>query len=120
MARALPGGDPLAEALAAGETPSPAMVAASDDTGRLSVGAAVACRALIAAGLVTLVYWGSQTVQVNLTPMPHSAEVLEQKAREMVAGFGYAQPLRDTYRQFEGADVRTASAAGPRTSPSLS
>ncbi len=30
VAAALPGGDPLAAALAAGETPSPAMVAATD------------------------------------------------------------------------------------------
>ena len=34
LARMLPGGDPLAEALAAGDTPSPEMVAASEDTGR--------------------------------------------------------------------------------------
>jgi len=40
VARALPGGDPLAEALAAGDTPSPEMVAASEDTGALSVRAA--------------------------------------------------------------------------------
>ncbi len=42
VSRALPGGDPLAEALAAGDTPSPQMVAASEDTGVLSVPAAVA------------------------------------------------------------------------------
>ena len=32
LARMLPGGDPLAEALAAGDTPSPEMVAASGET----------------------------------------------------------------------------------------
>jgi len=37
VARALPGGDPLAEALAAGDTPSPETVASSDDTGALSI-----------------------------------------------------------------------------------
>ena len=50
LARMLPGGDPLAEALAAGDTPSPAMVAASEDTGALSVRGAVACMAFVVAG----------------------------------------------------------------------
>ena len=36
VAAALPGGDPLAAALAAGETPSPDMVAAAGDVGSLS------------------------------------------------------------------------------------
>ena len=41
VAAALPGGDPLAAALAAGDTPTPAMVAASGDTEGVSVRAAV-------------------------------------------------------------------------------
>ena len=101
VARALPGGDPLAEALAAGETPSPAMVAASDDTGVLSVRAAVVSLAVIVAGLAALVFWGSRHYQVNLTPLPYPPEVLEQKAREMVASFGYMQAPRDTYSRFD-------------------
>ena len=36
VAAALPGGDPLAAALAAGETPSPQLVAASGETSRLA------------------------------------------------------------------------------------
>lgn len=104
VARALPGGDPLAEALAAGETPSPAMVAASDDTGVLSVRAAVACLAVIATGLAVLVFWSSRNFQVNLTPLPYPPEVLEQKAREMVASFEYMQAPRDTYSRFDLAE----------------
>src|SRR6202011_1752233 len=55
VAAALPGGDPLAAALAAGETPSPQMGAASGETAGLRPRAAVACLAsvLIALGLVT-------------------------------------------------------------------
>ena len=101
VARALPGGDPLAEALAAGETPSPAMVAASDDTGVLSVRAAVACLAAIVIGLAALVFWGSRNHQVNLTPLPYPRQVLEQKAREMIASFGYTRAPRDTYSRFD-------------------
>jgi hypothetical protein len=50
VAAALPGGDPLAAALAAGETPSPEMVAAAGEgTGlRLSVAAPLAAGILIA------------------------------------------------------------------------
>jgi serine/threonine-protein kinase len=55
IARALPGGDPLAEALAAGETPSPEMVAASEDTGALSVRATAACFAFVVVALIAAV-----------------------------------------------------------------
>jgi serine/threonine protein kinase len=43
VAAALPGGDPLAAALAAGETPSPEMVAAAGDSGGMRPAAAAAC-----------------------------------------------------------------------------
>ncbi len=52
VARALPGGDPLAVALAAGETPSPEMVAAAGGVGGLHPGLAVAIAALVIAGVV--------------------------------------------------------------------
>ena len=45
VAAALPGGDPLAAALAAGETPSPEMVAASGETSALRPLGAFACLA---------------------------------------------------------------------------
>src|SRR6202047_1550144 len=47
VAAALPGGDPLAAALAAGGTPSPQMVAASGETAGLRPRAAVACLASV-------------------------------------------------------------------------
>jgi serine/threonine-protein kinase len=43
VAAALPGGDPLAAALAAGETPSPGMVAASGGVGAVSPNVGLAC-----------------------------------------------------------------------------
>ncbi|MGH9594583.1 MAG: protein kinase domain-containing protein, partial [Bryobacteraceae bacterium] len=100
VARALPGGDPLAEALAAGDTPSPEMVAASEDTGALSVRGAVACLAVVIAGTAGMIFWGSRTTVLNATPMPYSLEVLEQKGREMVAGLSYTAPPKDLFRQF--------------------
>src|SRR5438445_2407499 len=52
IAAALPGGDPLAAALAAGETPSPQIVAASGETTGIPLRVAVPCLATIIAGLV--------------------------------------------------------------------
>ena len=91
VAAALPGGDPLAAALAAGETPSPQMVAASGETAGLRPRAAVACLAsvLIALGLVTFLgihYSGLGNMRLELTP-----EVLTQKAREIIARLGYSE-----------------------------
>jgi serine/threonine-protein kinase len=116
LARMLPGGDPLAEALAAGETPSPEMVAASDDTGVLSVRAAVACLVFVIAGLAAFVFWGSRFMTVNMTPMPYPAEVLEQKAREMIARFGYTTAPVDLHSSF-GRDAAYANWAAQALKP---
>ncbi|HZW92528.1 MAG TPA: serine/threonine-protein kinase [Candidatus Eremiobacteraceae bacterium] len=96
VAAALPGGDPLAAALAAGETPSPQLVAASGETAGLRSRVAVACFAavLAALGLVTFLgihYIGLQKMQLELTP-----EVLRQKAREIIAQLGYPERPADS------------------------
>jgi predicted Ser/Thr protein kinase len=101
VARALPGGDPLAEALAAGDTPSPEMVAASDDTGVLSVRAAVVCLAIVVAGLAALVFWGSRYSVINMTPMPYSPDVLRQKSHELAARLGYTDGPLDEFYTFD-------------------
>jgi serine/threonine protein kinase len=95
VAAALPGGDPLAAALAAGETPSPQMVAASGETAGLRPRIAAACFAsvLLALGLVTFLgihYNGLGKMRLELTP-----EVLTQKAKEMVARLGYPERPQD-------------------------
>src|ERR1035438_4815591 len=56
VAAALPGGDPLAAALAAGETPSPQLVAASGETTGLRPRVAVACLLAVLAGLAVGMY----------------------------------------------------------------
>src|ERR1700728_941924 len=78
VAAALPGGDPLAAALAAGDTPSPQMVAASGETDGLRPRAAVLCLAgvLIALALVVFLsihYSALDRMRLELTP-----EVLRQ------------------------------------------
>ena len=89
VAAALPGGDPLAAALAAGETPSPQLVAASGEKAGLRPRVAVACFAfvLVALGVGTYLatrYSALERMRLELTP-----EVLTQKAHEMVARLGY-------------------------------
>src|SRR5579863_4821387 len=59
VAAALPGGDPLAAALAAGETPSPQMVAAAGDASGLAPGIAVACLAFVVVGTIAACVLGA-------------------------------------------------------------
>jgi hypothetical protein len=96
VAAALPGGDPLAAALAAGETPSPQMVAASGETAGLRPRVAVTCVAAVLAGLFLVSYLavrynGLAKMQLELTP-----EVLTQKARDIIARLGYAERPEDS------------------------
>ena len=55
VALGLPGGDPIEAALAAGETPSPEMVATSGDTGQLSLKSGSICLAILLVGLACLI-----------------------------------------------------------------
>ena len=95
VASALPGGDPLAAALAAGETPSPEMVAAAGNVDGISVGSAVVCLALIVAGMVVAAVLGGKTGVLQQTPFEKSPAVLEQKARDLIQALGYRQPPLD-------------------------
>jgi predicted Ser/Thr protein kinase len=97
VAAALPGGDPLAAALAAGETPSPAMVAASGEKEGLRPALAWACLALILVGLAALAALANRVFVVNLVPMPMSAEVLAEKARELTQSLGYPAGVDTSY-----------------------
>ncbi len=57
VAAAMPGGDPLAAALAAGETPSPQMVAAAGESVGLRPRTAVICLAAVLLGLSLVTYF---------------------------------------------------------------
>src|ERR1022692_3255229 len=95
VAAALPGGDPLAAALAAGDTPTPGMVAASGDTEGFSVRAAVIWLALILVGLVATVVLAARVNVLGQTPFENSPDVLAKKARDLIQSFGYAAPPAD-------------------------
>jgi serine/threonine protein kinase len=64
VAAALPGGDPLAAALAAGEMPSPELVAAAGETEGLRPALAISC---LAAALVGIVLIGALGAKFSIT-----------------------------------------------------
>ncbi len=107
----LPGGDPLAAALAAGQTPSPQMVAAAGEGSGLRVAVAAAWLAgiLIALGFIAAVS-ASHSFLSRINP-PYSPEVLQQKARELIADLGYRNPAVDSVIGFRWDDQLVSYAA---------
>jgi Protein kinase domain len=104
VAAALPGGDPLAEALAAGDTPSPEMVAAAGE----GIGFKARTAAILFAATVIALLVQARLAQtlsgVDLTTLDYSPEVLAQKARDTIAHLGYPDRPADSWHTFD-ADV---------------
>lgn len=96
VAAALPGGDPLAAALAAGETPSPEMVAAAPKQGALRPAVAVSLLAAVIVLLGVICFLSRYTALYRITPLNKSPEVLRDRAAELVTKFGYTTPAADS------------------------
>jgi len=134
VAAALPGGDPLAAAIAAGETPSPEMVAAAGERGALTPARARRLLAGLAAG-VALSLWLSPRANIAaFAGMDKPPEALREKAREILQGLGLGKPAdsaswfrtdtrfltwRQTHGGFSGDLGRDAVALVYRQSPTL-
>jgi serine/threonine-protein kinase len=100
VAASLPGGDPLAAALAAGETPSPEMVAAAPMEGVLKPSVAVALLASVLLGLGLLMILSNRIVMYRNVPLEKSTDVLEDRARSIIRKAGYASQPMDTVSDF--------------------
>ena len=100
VAAALPGGDPLAAALAAGETPSPEMVAAAGATEGMRPRLAIALLAVTTLGLLALLFMADRYKLHNRVPLDNPPEVLAARAREIVRQLGYAEPYADEAYSF--------------------
>src|SRR5208283_2726740 len=100
VAAALPGGDPLAAALAAGETPSPEMVAAAGEKEGLNPRIGLLCVAGVCILLVLLVGIAKRAKMVSYISFGPSPEVLAAKANEMIRTFGYTEAPADTAQSF--------------------
>ncbi|MDR3699551.1 MAG: serine/threonine-protein kinase [Candidatus Sulfopaludibacter sp.] len=89
IAAALPGGDPLEAALAAGETPSPELVAAAGETEGMNPVRAVAllAAALLGTGLIAI--FGVRFFITEKVPMDVPPDALAVNARNLLRGLGY-------------------------------
>jgi len=101
VAAALPGGDPLAAALAAGETPSPELVAAAGQAEGLSKRVAWVCLLASVAGIALFAVLSRPMMLFRLVPVEKSPAALEDRARDLVQRLGYAD---------SPADIRTGFA----------
>jgi len=100
VAAALPGGDPLAAALAAGETPSPEMVAAAGSSGVISVRVAALGVAFVAASLLAITVAYQSVLLVNRVPLDRGPDVLADRAQSLLAELGYPPSDRAVARGF--------------------
>ena len=103
LAHALPGGDPLAAAIAAGETPSPEMVAAS--------GSKEGLRPIVAWGLLAFIILclGIDVTRIQTrsimdrVPIEKKPDVMIQTAQDILKDCGYTEPPVDSAFEFISA-----------------
>ncbi|MGD0007797.1 MAG: serine/threonine-protein kinase [Terriglobia bacterium] len=100
VAAALPGGDPLAAALAAGETPSPELVAAAGETEGLQPRVAVAWLASVFIMLVPFCVLSDKVYMSGVVPLPNPPDALAAKAHELLQQFSYTVPAVDSASGF--------------------
>ncbi len=119
VSMALPGGDPIAAALAAGETPSPEMVAASGEKEGFAPRSAVLC---FVAALVSVIagIFVQQKIEVigpGRAEINIPAEALAFRAQDFVKQFGYSDPPAHFAYGFtccDTANLRYIEDQGPR------
>jgi Protein kinase domain len=100
VAVALPGGDPLAAALAAGETPSPEMLVAAGESDALPIARGAA---LIAALGASIAVYASLTPLSSIAaqmPLDKPPAVLADRAQQILTDFGYGDEPADTDQNF--------------------
>ena len=101
VAAALPGGDPLAAALAAGETPSPEMVAAAGgESATMSPAAGITWLVIVAALLLIVAALADRTLLLARVPL-RPAAVLLDRADEIRRTLGYTNVPVDQASGFE-------------------
>jgi hypothetical protein len=95
IAAALPGGDPLASALAAGETPSPELVAAAGETEAMPVRPALAATLVFVVVVLTFAGLSVRASIAGLVPMDKPRDVLADRVDQMIAALGHDEPIAD-------------------------
>ena len=116
VAAALPGGDPIAAALAAGETPSPEMVAAASTEGALRPAVAATLFTLCIVFIALGCWLSRYTALYRITPLNKTPDVLEERAREIISRAGYTDPPADSaYGMIYNIDYLLYVAANDRS-----
>ncbi len=100
IAAALPGGNPLAEALAAGETPSPELLVAAAETDAMRLAPALAMAIVFCTVLLAFAAVAPRASLVGWVPLDKPTDVLADRAEQMVAAFGYTDAPLDRARGF--------------------
>jgi serine/threonine-protein kinase len=101
IAAALPGGDALAAALAAGETPSPELIAAAGETEGLQPKIALGWLAAGLAGLIAVAVLAPSQQITEAIHLEHPPEALALEARNLLQSLGYAARPGDRYWGYE-------------------
>jgi serine/threonine-protein kinase len=101
VAAALPGANPLAEALAAGETPSPELVATAAEREALPVLRGLAGLAWIVVGLAACAALAPRLTFARLVPLDKPPAVLADRAEQILSALGYTEPHGDTAEGFQ-------------------
>jgi len=95
VAAALPGGDPLAAALAAGETPSPDLLVAAGESEALAVVPALAMALSFVVVLLLFAALASRASLPGLVPMEKARDVLVDRAEQVIRLLGYQPQIAD-------------------------
>ncbi len=106
LALALPGGDPLAAALAAGETPSPEMVAASGGKEGLRPAIALGLLAIIIVATLANIAMNDRYVFLHRRiHFEKSPEMLVERSHEILKKLGYPVSANSLYGFEENSDL---------------
>ncbi len=100
VATALPGGDPLAAALAMGETPSADLVAAAGGKGGIHPVLGLAFFLIALAGVLLVAGLGPRRDVAHFSDLDRSADALQERARQLVVDLGYDDKPVDRYHAF--------------------
>jgi predicted Ser/Thr protein kinase len=96
VSAALPGGDPLAAALAAGETPSPELVAAAGKTEGMALKYSIPCFLIVVASVLSAPVIRQHGMTLMHGSLDFPPEVLAQKGRDIAVAMGYSRKPADT------------------------
>ena len=116
VAASLPGGDPLAAALAAGETPSPEMVAAAGEQRRVATPYAIAGTLGVIALLIVSALVSVQRRTLSRAGLDKPPEVLLDRAQQVLEKVGQPSRAGNHWSEFTlDGDLLAYSNAHPET-----